>query len=390
MQSNGTPYGLIRNASIVVEAGRVEWCGPGHQLSDQFSQMKSEDIGGRLVTPALIDCHTHIIYGGNRAREFEQRLSGVSYEDIARQGGGINSTVRATRAASDEELIESALKRIDVLMSEGVRVIEIKSGYGLTIADEIRMLRIARALQGLRNVVVKTTWLAAHALPAEFSGRTDAYIDDVVIPGLEQAHREGLVDAVDGFCEEIAFSRAQIEKVFDAAASMSLPIKLHAEQLTNQQGAVIVAKYRGLSADHLEFLSEDDVKTFAQGGSVAVLLPGAFYFLKETQKPPIEALRREQVPMAVATDCNPGSSPISSLLTVMNMACVLFGLTPEEALAGVTRNAAKALNVEPDYGSIQPGALADFAVWNLRHPAELASELGGSALQRMLSHEVEK
>lgn len=386
MQKGAQPYGLIPDASIVVERDRVAWCGPRRERPSEYNGVRSTDLGGRLMTPALIDCHTHLIYGGNRAREFERRLNGASYEEIAKNGGGINSTVMATRTASDEELIAGALRRLDSLIAEGVRIVEIKSGYGLTIDDEIRMLRIARTLGDLRPIKVETTWLAAHAVPPEYTGRPDDYIDEVAIPGLVRAHDEGLVDAVDGFCEDIAFSLDQIERVFKAARELSLPVKLHAEQLTDQKGALLTARYNGLSADHLEYLSDEDVPALAQSGTVAVLLPGAFYMLKETKLPPIDALRRHDVPMAIATDCNPGSSPISSLLTVMNMACTLFGLTPEEALAGVTRHAAKALGLADDYGVISPGAVAELAVWNVSHPAEISYEIGAGLLQKTLSH----
>lgn len=386
MQVGAQPYGLIGNASVVVDRDRIVWCGPSSEMPSEYTSVKSTDLEGRLVTPALIDCHTHLVYGGNRAREFEMRLSGATYEDIAKQGGGIISTVNATRNASDEELLAGALRRVDALMTEGVRVFEIKSGYGLSIEHEIRMLRVARMIAEVRPVVVRTTWLAAHAVPPEYRGRADAYIDEVAIPGLRQAHREGLVDAVDGFCEEIAFSPVQIEQVFKAAQELSLPVKLHAEQLTDQKGALLTARYNGLSADHLEYLTVEDVPGFAASGAVAVLLPGAYYVLKETQLPPVAALREHNVPMAVATDCNPGSSPISSLLTVMNMSCTLFGLTPEEALAGVTRHGAKALGLEQDYGVVAPGHVAELAVWNLSHPAELSYEIGAAPLHTTLSH----
>ena len=386
MVEGGEPYGLIENAEIIVDNGRVVWCGGVGGLPPEFRGLDTINLDGRLVTPALIDCHTHLVYGGNRAREFEMRLQGATYEEIARQGGGILSTVTATREASDEALFGAALKRVDALMGEGVHVIEVKSGYGLTIEDEIRVLRIARALGSERPVTIKTTWLAAHAVPPEFSGDADTYIDDVVIPGLVRAHAEGLVDAVDGFCESIAFTLDQIERVFKAARRLGLRVKLHAEQLTDQKGALLVARYDGLSADHLEHLAEEDVVAFAASGAVAVLLPGAFYTLRETKVPPINALRDQKVPIALATDCNPGSSPITSIRTVMNMACTLFGLTPEEALAGVTRNAARALGLESEFGVIAPGANAEFAVWDVAHPAELAYEIGSPPLHQLISH----
>jgi len=386
MTAEGGPYGLITDASLVVSGDRIAWVGRTADLPARYRSVPEEYLGGRLVTPALIDCHTHLVFGGNRAREFESRLGGATYEEIARQGGGIASTVKATRDARDDELITSALTRVDALRSDGVAVIEIKSGYGLTIEDEIRMLRIARWLEELRPVKVVTTWLAAHAVPPEYAGRADAYIDEVAIPGLRRAHEEGLVDAVDGFCESIAFSPEQVERLFRVARSLGLPVKLHAEQLSDRKGALLAARYKGLSADHLEYLAPEDAAALAKAGTVAVLLPGAFYTIKETRLPPLAALREQGVAMAVATDCNPGSSPISSLLTVMNMACTLFSLTPEEALAGVTRNAARALGLSDDYGVIAPGKRAELAVWNVCHPSELSYWIGGSPLFKSILH----
>lgn len=385
MSRGATPYGLIEDAGLAIQDGKIAWVGPAAARPAVYAGLPSEDLKGRLVTPALIDCHTHLVFGGNRAREFEMRLSGASYEDIARRGGGIVSTVKATRAATDDQLIASALRRLDNLLAEGVAIVEIKSGYGLSVSEEIRMLRIARKLEQLRPVKIVTTWLAAHALPPEYTDRADDYISAVVIPGLQQAHAEGLVDAVDGFCETIGFKPAQIEEVFKAATELRLPVKLHAEQLSDQKGALLVAKYSGQSADHLEFLSEDDVPEFANSGATAVLLPGAFYTLGETQLPPIEAFRAHDVDIAVATDCNPGSSPISSILTAMNLACTQFSLTPEEALAGVTRCAAKALGLSHSFGVITAGAPAELAVWNLDHPSELSYWLGSSPLSFRIS-----
>lgn len=385
MATNKGDYGLINNAAIVVRDKRIIWVGSADTLPEQYCHLCSEDMGGRLVTPALIDCHTHLVFGGNRAREFEMRLNGVDYAEIARRGGGINSTVKDTREANDQELLASALRRLDALLAEGVAVVEIKSGYGLTIEDEIRMLRVARRLASLRPVKIVTTWLAAHALPPEFSDQPDDYIDQVVITGLKQAASEGLVDAVDGFCESIAFSPSQIARVFDAARSLGIPVKLHAEQLSDQKGALLAARYKALSADHLEFLAVADVPAFSLSGTVAVVLPGAFYTLKETQQPPIAALREYGVDIAIATDCNPGSSPLSSILTAINMACTEFGLTPQEALAGVTRCAAKALGLAGDYGVVARGAIAELAVWDVEHPAELSYWVGASALYKRLS-----
>jgi imidazolonepropionase len=386
MQSGKSDYGLIEKGAIAVRNGRIAWVGDAQILPEQYCNFANESLGQRLVTPALIDCHTHLVFGGNRAHEFEMRLNGASYEEISKAGGGIVSTVKATRSAGDEELLQSAMTRLDDLIGEGVAVVEIKSGYGLTIADEIRMLRVARKLESLRPVKIMTTWLAAHALPAEYEGKPDDYINDVAIPGLQQAAEEGLVDAVDGFCETIGFSPAQIERLFEVAFSLGLPVKLHAEQLSDQKGALLVGKYTGLSADHLEYLSVDDVPKFAESGAVAVMLPGAFYTLRETKIPPIDSFRSAGVEMAVATDCNPGSSPISSILTVMNIACTQFSMTPEEALAGTTRCAAKALGLQGDYGVVENGALAEFAVWDVLHPAELSYWIGSSKFYKRISH----
>lgn len=386
--ADGEPnYGLIENGAIVVRNGRVAWLGSLNTLPERYSRISRESLDMRLITPALIDCHTHLVFGGNRAKEFEQRLKGASYEEISKAGGGIISTVHATRQATDEQLLSGALKRLDDLIGEGVAVVEIKSGYGLTISDELRMLRVARKLETLRPVKILTTWLAAHAVPPEYLARLDAYIDEIVIPGLHRAVDEKLVDAVDGFCESIAFSAEQIERVFKVAQSLNLPLKLHAEQLSDQKGALLLGAYKGLSADHLEYLSVSDVPKFAESGAVAVLLPGAFYTLGETKLPPIDSLRSLGVDMAVATDCNPGSSPISSILTAMNMACTQFFMTPEEALAGTTRCAAKALGLGADYGVIKVGARAELAVWNVQHPAELSYWLGSSIFHKRISHQ---
>ena len=386
MESGRPSYGLIEDAAILQRDGLIEWVGRSGAVPGKRNEMAEQSLQGRLVTPALIDCHTHLVFGGNRAKEFEQRLQGVSYEEIARSGGGINSTVESTRTASFEALVSASLRRLDDLISDGVAVVEVKSGYGLTIEDEIRMLRVARKLEALRPVKIVTTWLAAHALPPAFKDRPDNYIDEVAIPGLVRAAEEGLVDAVDGFCETIGFSPAQIEGVFRAAASLGLPVKLHAEQISDLKGALLAARYSALSADHLEFLSETDVPEFARAGTVAVLLPGAFYTLRETKLPPIAALRKHGVDIAIATDCNPGSSPLSSLLAAMNMACIQFSLTPEEALAGTTRNAAKALGLAGMYGEITQGAKTELAVWDVAHPADLSYWIGRSPLHMRLSN----
>lgn len=334
------------------------------------------DCGGRLVTPALIDCHTHLVYGGHRASEFQMRLEGASYAEIAAAGGGIASTMRATRGASVDDLVAQALPRLDSLLAEGVGTVEIKSGYGLSVEAEIRMLRAARTLERLRPVRVKTTWLAAHALPPEYKEDRAGYLDRVVLAGLQEAHAEGLVDAVDGFCEHLAFTQAEIARVFDMAQALGLPIKLHAEQLSWQGGAALTAARGGLSADHLEYLTEADAQAMARAGTVAVLLPGAFYMLRETKLPPIAALRAAGADMAIATDANPGTSPMMSLLLAMNMGAVLFGLTVGEALRGTTGAAAKALGLSQDTGSLAPGLSADIAIWNVQSPAELVNPIG--------------
>jgi imidazolonepropionase len=370
-------YGLVEGGAVVIEGERILWAGPEGAMPATPGERL--DLGGRLVTPGLIDCHTHLVFAGDRAREFEMRLNGASYEEVARAGGGILSTVRATREASEEALLAAALPRVDAMLAEGVAVIEVKSGYGLDIATELRMLRAARRIAEQRRVRIVTSFLGAHALPPEYAGRHDDYITEVALPALRAAHAEGLVDAVDGFCEGIAFSPAQIARVFAEARGLGLPVKLHAEQLSNLHGAALAARHGALSADHLEYLDEAGVRAMAEAGTVAVILPGAFYTLRETQPPPIALLRSHGVPMAVATDCNPGSSPMTSLTLAMNMACTLFRMTPEEALAGATRHAAKALGLA-DCGRIAPGLRADLAVWDAAHPAELAYRIGATPL----------
>ena len=372
-------YGLIENGFVVVEDGLIRHV--GSDLPDPFSKWPVENLRGRLVTPALIDCHTHLVFGGNRAREFEMRLNGASYEELARAGGGIVSTVRSTRDATVDALVQNALPRLDALIGEGVASLEIKSGYGLDIETELKMLRAARKLEDLRAVRIKTSFLGAHAVPDEFRGQPDAYLDDVCIPALKAAAAEGLVDAVDGFCENIAFTAAQMARVFDAARNLGLPVKLHAEQLSHQGGAALAARYGALSADHLEYANAQDAGAMAASGTVAVVLPGAFYTLRESQLPPIDAFRAHGVAMALATDCNPGSSPMTSLLLAMNMGCTLFRMTPEEALAGVTVHAARALGLT-DSGTLAPGQRADLAIWNVERPGELAYRIGFNPLYR--------
>lgn len=366
-------YGLVDNAAIVVDGDRVAWVGSRSDLPEAFHALHHIDHSGRLITPALIDCHTHIIHSGNRAREFEMRLNGASYEEVARAGGGIVATVDATRAASEAELLASALIRVDGLIAMGVAAIEVKSGYGLDIETELKMLRVARELGRQRPIRIKTSYLAAHAVPR--GANADNYIDEICLPGLRAAHAQGLVDAVDGFCEGIAFDTAQIARVFDLACELALPVKLHAEQLSHMGGTALAARYGALSADHVEYATDADAAALAKSGTIAVLLPGAYYAIGENKAPPVQAFRDHGVPMAVSTDWNPGSSPLGSLLLAMNMACTLFRLTPAEALAGTTRNAARALGLD-DCGVIAPGMRADLAIWKVRHPAELSYGIG--------------
>ncbi len=366
-------YGEVRNGAIGVSDGRIAWIGAA---SEAPAANVVHDGHGRWLTPGLIDCHTHLVHAGNRSDEFEARLNGATYEDIARAGGGIMSTVRATRAASDDELLRQSLPRIASLLAEGVTTIEIKSGYGLTLEAEAKMLRVARRVGTLLPVGVATTFLGAHALPPEFAGRADDYVTHLCEAMLPALAGQGLVDAVDAFCERIGFSNAQTERVFAAARSHGLPVKLHAEQLSDQGGAELVARFGGLSADHLEHLSEAGVAAMAAAGTVAVLLPGAYYFLRDTTPPPVAALRAAGVPMAVATDCNPGTSPMTSLLLALNMACTLWRLTPQEALAGATIHAARALGREAEIGSLEVGKRADFALWDIARPADLSYAIG--------------
>lgn len=373
----GTPYGAIEDAAIAVRDGRIAWIGrhadlPGEQAA------RTESLDGRWVTPGLVDFHTHLVFGGDRAAEFELRLEGASYEEIARAGGGILSTVRDTRAADEKELFEEARWRLEGLIAEGVTTIEIKSGYGLDTENELKMLRVARRLGETLPVTVRTTCLAAHAVPPEYEGRADDYIDFVCDEILPAAAEAGLADAADAFCERIAFTPTQTERVLRAAQRLGLPLRLHAEQLSDQGGAGLAARYGALSADHLEYLNENDVRAMAEAGTVAGLLPGAFHTLRETQLPPIAALREHGVPMALGTDANPGSSPALSLLLMLNMGCTLFRLTPEEALAGVTINGACALGLAGECGTLEPGKRADFALWDIARPAELAYWLGGN------------
>ena len=378
------PYGLIENGAVVISSGLIQWVGLEKYLPEEFRSLPGKNLEGRLLTPALIDCHTHLVYGGSRATEFELRLKGASYEEISRSGGGILSTVKATRTATEEELFTQSLPRFDALLAEGIGTVEIKSGYGLDLETEIKMLRVARKLGQERKVRVKTTFLGAHAIPPEFTSNADAYIDYVCKDVLPAVHADNLADAVDGFCENIAFSTKQISKVFDKARALGLPLKLHAEQLSNLGGAALAANYGALSADHLEYLDEAGIQAMAKSGTVAVLLPGAFYTLRETQFPPLKALHQAGVPIAIATDCNPGSSPLTSILLCVNMACTLFRMTPEEALSGVTRVAAQALGIGGEVGTIEVGKKAELALWNVDQPAELAYRIGYNPLEEML------
>ncbi|MFQ5544495.1 MAG: imidazolonepropionase [Acidiferrobacterales bacterium] len=370
-------YGIIDDGALAIKDDRICWLGAQRDLPKETPpDIPIYRCDGRWITPGLIDCHTHLVYGGDRAREFELRLTGVSYEEIARQGGGILSTVNATREASEQALLDATQPRLKALTAEGMTTIEIKSGYGLDIDTEAKMLRVARSLAGTNPVTVATTFLGAHAVPAEYAGRSDDYIEFVCSEALPAIAKQGLADTVDAFCENIGFSRSQTERVFQAAQMLGLPIKLHAEQLSDLGGAQLAARYGALSADHLEYVSEEGVAAMASAGVVAVLLPGAFYFLRESKRPPIDLLRKHQVPMAVATDSNPGSSPVCSLLLMLNMACTLFALTPEEALMGVTHNAARALGMADTIGTLELGKKADFVVWDINHPAELAYRFG--------------
>lgn len=371
--------GEINNAAIAVKDGKIAWLGKMENLpkAEQIStSCQIHDGQDAWLTPGLIDCHTHMVYAGNRSNEFEARLNGVAYEEIAKQGGGILSTVTATREAKQEQIYLASLPRVLSSLREGVTTLEIKSGYGLSLESEAKMLRVARQIQAQLPVRVRTTFLGAHALPSEFKGRADAYVDEVCNVMLPALAKGNLVDAVDAFCENIGFTPAQTERVFQAAQQLNLPVKLHAEQLSDQGGAALTAKYHGLSADHLEHLSQEGIDAMAANNTVAVLLPGAYYYLRETKLPPIQALRDANVPMAIATDCNPGTSPMTSMLLTMNMACTLFKLTPLEALQGATINAAKALGLQNEIGTLAVGKAADFVLWNITRPADLSYMIG--------------
>lgn len=381
-------YSIIEDAAMVTAGSLIEWIGPRSQVpTADYAQV--HDLQGAWVTPGLIDCHAHTVFGGNRSGEFEQRLEGVSYAEIAAKGGGIASTVRATRAATEDELFASAHKRLRSLLRDGVTTVEIKSGYGLDLVNERKMLRVARRLGEALPVSVRATCLAAHALPPEYKDRADDYIDHICVEMLPALAAEGLVDAVDAFCEYLAFSTEQVERVFKVAQQLGLPVKLHAEQLSSLHGSSLAARYQALSADHLEFMTEDDAIAMAASGTVAVLLPGAFYFLRETQLPPMDALRKHGVKIAIASDLNPGTSPALSVRLMLNMACTLFRMTPEEALAGATQHAATALGMGDTHGSLEAGKVADFVAWQIDRPADLAYWLGGELDKRVVRHGVD-
>lgn len=375
MQESDVAYGVIENGALGVADGKIAWVGPESELPSGIN-CRTLSLQNRWLTPALIDCHTHVVFGGNRAEEFEQRLMGVSYEEIAKAGGGILATVNETRSASSDELANSAVVRLNSLAREGVATVEIKSGYGLDVENELKMLRVARSVAGSSGISTSTSFLGAHTVPAEFTGKADHYIKMLCEEALPRAVDEGLVDAVDAYCEGIAFSTDQIARLFETAQSLNLPVKLHADQLSDSGGAELAASFHALSADHLEYTSKEGVSALADAGSVAVLLPGAFLTLGETQLPPVDLLREQQVPIAVATDCNPGTSPVCSLRSAMNLATSLFKLTPEECLAGTTREAARALGLLHDRGTLETGKRADVAVWNIGHPRELTYWLG--------------
>jgi imidazolonepropionase len=373
--------GAITGGAVAVSGERIIYAGAEDGLPPELSRnAESVDCEGRWITPGLIDCHTHLVHAGDRAREFEQRLAGATYEEIARAGGGIVSSVKALRAASEDDLLRQSLPRLDRLIAEGVTTVEVKSGYGLDLDNERKSLRAARGLGRERPVTVRTTFLGAHALPPEAKGDKAAYIGVVVGQMLTAIAAEGLADAVDGFCEGIAFSPEDIAQVFSAAKALGLPVKLHADQLSNLHGAKLAAEFGALSADHLEYTDEAGARAMAESGTVAVMLPGAFYFIRETRKPPVDLFRRHRVPMAVATDCNPGTSPLTSLLLAMNMAATLFGLTVEECLAGVTREAARALGLLHETGTLEPGKAADLAIWDVEQPSELVYRMGFNPL----------
>lgn len=383
MINSNHDFDIIENGSIAIKGNKITWLGQSSNLPKKYIEYKSINLEGRVVTPGLIDCHTHLVYAGDRSKEFDMRLNGKTYKQIAEAGGGIVSTVKETRLASELDLLNDSLQRIDDMIQCGVTTVEIKSGYGLDIETECKMLRVAREIEKKRDIRIKTSFLGSHAIPLEYKNSRNDYIQNVCIKALEQAYNEGLVDAVDGFCENIALTSDEIEYVFNFSKKLNLPVKLHAEQLSNSGGIKLASKYNALSMDHIEYADESDVQAMSSSGSVAVILPGAFYSLNEKQKPPIELLKKYNVPIAIATDCNPGSSPMTSLLLSMNMASTLFSITPQMNIMGVTTNAAKALGLN-FVGEIAEGMIADLAVWSINHPSELSYRIGVNPLYKRI------
>ena len=376
-------FDIIENGSIAIKGNKIAWLGQSSNLPKKYIEYKSINLEGRVVTPGLIDCHTHLVYAGDRSKEFDMRLNGKTYKQIAEAGGGIVSTVKETRLASELDLLNDSLQRVDDMIQCGVTTVEIKSGYGLDIETECKMLRVAREIEKKRDIRIKTSFLGSHAIPLEYKNSRNDYIQNVCIKALEKAYNEGLVDAVDGFCENIALTSDEIEFVFNFSKKLNLPVKLHAEQLSNSGGIKLASKYNALSMDHIEYADESDVQAMSSSGSVAVILPGAFYSLNEKQKPPIELLKKYNVPIAIATDCNPGSSPMTSLLLSMNMASTLFSITPQMNIMGVTSNAAKALGLN-NVGKIAEGMIADLAIWSINHPSELSYRIGVNPLYKRI------
>ena len=383
MSDDQDDFEITNNGAIAIDGEQIVWSGEEKNIPNKYKKYNEYNAKGKLITPGLIDCHTHLVFGGNRSTEFNMRLNGKSYQEIAKAGGGIASTMKATREASFDDLLSSSLVRLDDMIGNGVTTVEIKSGYGLDIETECLMLRVAKRLESLRPIRIKTSFLGSHGIAPEYKNNPENYIKEVCLPALKKANEEGLVDAVDGFCETVALNVEQLKEVFDLAQKLNLPIKLHAEQLSHSGGVKLATSYDAISIDHLEYANEEDAKLMSKSGSVAVILPGAYYTLNETQKPPIELFRKYKVPMAIATDCNPGSSPLTSILLAMNMASTLFKITPLEALSGVTKHAADALSLK-DLGQIKPGMIADLAIWNLEHPSEFSYRIGFNALYKRI------
>ena len=383
MSDDQDDFDITNNGAIAIDGEQIVWSGEEKNIPNEYKKYNEYNAKGKLITPGLIDCHTHLVFGGNRSTEFNMRLNGKSYQEIAKAGGGIASTMKATREASFDDLLSSSLVRLDDMIGNGVTTVEIKSGYGLDIETECLMLRVAKRLESLRPIRIKTSFLGSHGIAPEYKNNPENYIKEVCLPALKKANEEGLVDAVDGFCETVALNVEQLKEVFNLAQKLNLPIKLHAEQLSHSGGVKLATSYDAISIDHLEYANEEDAKLMSKSGSLAVILPGAYYTLNETQKPPIELFRKYKVPMAIATDCNPGSSPLTSILLAMNMASTLFKITPLEALFGVTKHAADALSLK-DLGQIKPGMIADLAIWNLEHPSEFSYRIGFNALYKRI------